>query len=70
MKSGQSSEKDTQRMTFILPMKWAFSKMQPPQQTFKFKGEKCTGNKFSKNGLTALVFSNMSDTHKKRTVGY
>ncbi|CAH0722847.1 unnamed protein product, partial [Brenthis ino] len=37
-----------------------------PDKTLKFKGEKCTGGKLSKEGITVMVAANMSGTAKKK----
>ncbi|KAK9730973.1 hypothetical protein QE152_g14044 [Popillia japonica] len=40
-----------------------------PNRTSKFKGEKCSGGKLSKERLTILVVVNMTGTDKKRLLG-
>ena len=41
-----------------------------PSQTLRFKGETCSGGKWSKERLTILVVSNMTGSYKKKkTVG-
>lgn len=37
-----------------------------PDKTLKFKGEKCTGGKLSKERITVMVAANMSGTVKKK----
>lgn len=39
-----------------------------PDKTFKFKGEKCTGGKLSKERITLLVIANMTGTIKKKLI--
>lgn len=39
-----------------------------PDRTFKFKGEKCSGGKLSKERITLLVAANMTGTVKKQLV--
>ncbi|KAH9633867.1 hypothetical protein HF086_013756 [Spodoptera exigua] len=37
-----------------------------PDKTLKFKGEKCSGGKLSKDRITVMVAANMSGTEKKK----
>ncbi|CAH0725635.1 unnamed protein product, partial [Brenthis ino] len=39
-----------------------------PDKTLKFKGEKCTGGKLSKERITVMVAANMSGTAKKKLI--
>lgn len=41
-----------------------------PNQTLRFKGEKCSGGKLAKDRLTVMVAANMTGTCKKKTVCY